>query len=148
MRGGAGNDEIEGGQGADRIDGGAGDDELEGGDVADWIDGGDGDDELDGGRGDDVLIGGKGDDRVKDGKGDDLLVRGPGCDRLDGGPGNNRTIDYADFTAAGMRRQPGLRRRSTGARSPSSGGCPTHRTVASRGSRAGSPTSSARSARA
>ncbi len=56
--GGAGDDDLEGGNGANLIDGGAGNDLLHGGDRADILIGGVGMDRLFGGGGDDLLVGG------------------------------------------------------------------------------------------
>ncbi len=56
--GGAGNDYLQGGNGANLLDGGAGNDTLKGGDRADILIGGTGMDRLFGGGGDDLLIGG------------------------------------------------------------------------------------------
>lgn len=56
--GGAGDDDLRGGNGANLLDGGAGDDILRGGDRADILIGGEGMDWLFGGGGDDLLVGG------------------------------------------------------------------------------------------
>jgi uncharacterized repeat protein (TIGR01451 family) len=59
------------------IDGGAGNDKLKGGRGADIILGAEGNDKLQGGRGRDLLIGGEGSDRIVGNSGDDLLIGGP-----------------------------------------------------------------------
>lgn len=62
------------------IIGGAGDDDLNGGQLAD---------ELSGGRGEDRIIGNSGDDTLRGGAGDDILTGGLGNDWLDGGAGHD-----------------------------------------------------------
>lgn len=64
--GGAGRDQISGGQGNDVLFGGAGRDHIKGRGGADILVGGDGRDKLKGGRGDDLLIGGELDVRWED----------------------------------------------------------------------------------
>jgi len=86
---------IDGGPGTDRLSGplrgpgvtllgGAGNDELRGGERGDVLDGGPGNDRLDGSGGDDAVRGGEGDDELAG----DGLVRG--SDLIDGGPGVDR----------------------------------------------------------
>jgi serralysin len=67
------------------IDGGAGNDRLTGGSGADFIGGGAGNDRIRGGAGDDDLLGGDGDDRLRGQAGDDRLTGQDGRNRLDGG---------------------------------------------------------------
>ena len=67
--------------GNDRLIGGAGDDELRGGD---------GNDTLIGGAGNDTLAGDAGDDRLVGGEGDDVLAWISGNDTMIGGEGNDR----------------------------------------------------------
>src|SRR5688500_12193795 len=83
--GGAGNDTITGGSGADQLFGEAGNDTLEGKG---------GDDQLFGGDGSDVLIGGAGNDQLFGGAGDDRIVWNPGdgSDVVDGGTGNDTLV--------------------------------------------------------
>jgi Ca2+-binding RTX toxin-like protein len=78
--------------------GGAGDDVLEGTDGADFLAGEDGDDEISGRAGDDVLLGGlgadglaggAGDDEVNGAGSDDVLSGGSGADALRGGGGGD-----------------------------------------------------------
>ena len=88
--GGAGNDVITGGGGADTILGIWGGDTLSGGAGADRISGGEGRDYLDGQAGDDLLVGGEDDDTLYGLDGNDLLDGGQGIDYLDGGRGNDR----------------------------------------------------------
>ena len=80
VRGGSGNDVINGSQSADTLDGGPGNDTIYG--KA-------GDDSLLGGAGNDLLNGGDGNDTIRGGPGDDVLDGGLGTDLLDGGPGTN-----------------------------------------------------------
>jgi Ca2+-binding RTX toxin-like protein len=86
LLGGAGNDALDGGSGADLLQGGAGDDILRGGSGADTIDGGAGDDLLAGGAGGDTFVftGGGGNDVVLDFKpGQDLLQISKGINGTD-----------------------------------------------------------------
>jgi hypothetical protein len=77
VHGGAGDDELVGGQAGVRLYGGPGDDRLVGGANSDQLDGGGGRDELHGGAGDDQLTDGDRDGVAGAG--------GPGPDILDGG---------------------------------------------------------------
>ncbi|MGZ8891065.1 MAG: calcium-binding protein, partial [Nitrososphaeraceae archaeon] len=82
------NDTIRGGDGNDEIDGAEGDD---------IIYGKDGDDEFDGGNGDDILYGDEGEDTLEGGNGDDKLVGGIDTDELKGGSGADLFLcDEAD----------------------------------------------------
>jgi Ca2+-binding RTX toxin-like protein len=110
LDGGAGNDTLAGGGGADVVVGGAGDDSLQavagddvllggegsdtlrGGAGADRLDGGAGNDSISGGAGNDYLIGGAGDDAAHGGAGDDILVGGDGDDLLIGGAGRDLMV--------------------------------------------------------
>ena len=93
--GGAGNDTIYSGYGADLADGGCGDDLIVGyGVLADdnpirsaQARDSDGADTLSGGLGNDTLLGGGGTDVLRGGAGDDVLVGGTGADVLTGGGG-------------------------------------------------------------
>src|SRR5712672_328069 len=80
--GGAGNDVLTGGSGADQLFGGAGNDTLLGKG---------GNDLLFGGAGNDVLTGGAGDDQVFGQAGNDRMIWNPGDgnDRFEGGAGND-----------------------------------------------------------
>ena len=89
LKGGKGDDRIRGGAGDDLIGGGKGDDRLQGDSGDDLIGGGKGDDRLLGGAGDDLIRGGKGDDRLLGGAGDDFIWGGKGDDRLQGGVGDD-----------------------------------------------------------
>ena len=66
---------LKGGKGDDTLEGGAGDDNLRGGKGDDILEGGAGDDVLRGGKGDDTLEGGAGDDRLVGGRGDDTFIQ-------------------------------------------------------------------------
>jgi Ca2+-binding RTX toxin-like protein len=74
----------------------AGDDELDGTDGADVIVGLGGEDELEGGRGDDRICGGDGDDELEGGRGSDQLFGEAGEDELDGGSGVDRADGGSD----------------------------------------------------
>jgi hypothetical protein len=87
LLGGAGNDRLIGGDGADTLRGAAGNDQLTGGGGADLLEGGAGSDVLTAGIGADRLLGGDGDDLLKGGKDNDTLVGGAGGDTLNGGAG-------------------------------------------------------------
>ena len=90
---------LKGGKGDDILEGGAGDDRLRGGKGDDTLEGGAGDDRLRGGKGDDTLEGGAGDDILKGGKGDDTLEGGAGDDILKGGKGDDTFVQ--DFSKPG-----------------------------------------------
>ena len=124
---GAGNDEVGGCEGPDRLVLGDGHDTGIGGDGADWIVGEAGDDHVWGVEGSDHLEGGDGDDQVSGtyycdtassagtgmgddapnqvygGNGDDEVTGDLAADLLDGGPGD-------DFGYGGPRRSPGADR--------------------------------------
>jgi len=80
IRGGQGNDSLQGLGGADQLYGGSGDDLLQGGEGWDSLWGEAGDDHLQGGGGDDDLFGGAGDDILDGGLGGDDLFGGTGDD--------------------------------------------------------------------
>lgn len=87
---GPGNDTISGGAGDDRLDGVGGNDRLSGGAGNDELRGNDGNDRLDGGAGNDLLIGGAGRDAMLGGAGRDRLLAADGeHDRLNGGAGHD-----------------------------------------------------------
>lgn len=71
--GNAGDDQLFGGGGSDRLSGNAGDDHLEGGSEFDVLSGGVGNDYLVGGDDGDFLAGGTGDDVLRGGPGDDQI---------------------------------------------------------------------------
>lgn len=100
--GGSGDDMIRGGQGDDIVLGGSGNDALQGGHGDDVLNGGSGDDLLKGGKGDDTLLGGSGEDTLKGGQGDDILDGGEGSDVIKAGQGNDTVIyDAADSVIHG-----------------------------------------------
>ena len=76
----AGDDRIAGGSGRDMLNGGDDDDIVVGGGGRDTVSGGDGDDVLRGKGGDDIINGGEGDDRVQGNGGDDTFVFSGGLD--------------------------------------------------------------------
>jgi hypothetical protein len=88
--GGAGDDSLTGGLGADQLIGQDGDDALAGGDNRDNLEGGRGADDLSGGDGRDTLRGGPGDDDLNGDDGPDRLDGGLGDDDLDGGLDDDR----------------------------------------------------------
>lgn len=79
---GAGDDDIAGAKGADRLFGQAGNDYLNGRDGNNLIHGGAGDDYLISDRGHSTLIGGSGDDTIYGGSGRDILDGGGGDDTI------------------------------------------------------------------
>ena len=87
---GAGNDLVQGSQGADTIDGGAGNDDVIGRPGNDTLDGGDGDDRVLGDDGNDALDGGVGTDRLYGGYGDDTQHGGDGDDEVWGYDGTDQ----------------------------------------------------------
>ncbi len=109
--------QIEGGAGDDRIliwsdvaapatiNGGAGDDILKGGKGADVIHGGDGNDTLVGRSGNDMLFGDAGSNVIRGGGGNDVIVGGESADELRGGSGRDTIIggEGADFISGGSR---------------------------------------------
>jgi len=89
LRGGAGDDFLHGNGGNDRLWGGDGNDLLIGGSADDNLRGDAGNDILSGKWGDDGLNGGDGNDKLRGGKGNDTLNGGNGRDNLHGGAGND-----------------------------------------------------------
>ncbi len=104
--GGAGNDTIKGGSGADSLSGGAGDDRIFSGAGNDTVSGGDGNDSILAGSGNDSVSGGDGndtilsefgDDTIDAGAGDDVIGGSLGSDLITTGTGKDRVIlTYAD----------------------------------------------------
>jgi Ca2+-binding RTX toxin-like protein len=86
---------LRGGPGNDYVDGRGGNDVVRGGDGADTLVGSEGDDAEVGGPGSDDLAGGKGNDHLFGGSGDDNLDGGVGADVMYGGPG----YDGGDYSA-------------------------------------------------
>ena len=80
---------VEGDYARGLIKGGSGNDQLNGFDKNDRIYGGEGADTLEGRDGDDVLDGGAGTDALTGGEGNDVLDGGAGTDTLTGGEGND-----------------------------------------------------------
>ena len=99
IKGGIGNDELDGGAGDDTLAGFMGHDHLDGGEGDDFLAGMRGKDYLDGGEGDDFLDGGRGRDHLVGGAGDDVLLGGGGTDTLTGGTGNDTFVQ--DFSLSG-----------------------------------------------
>jgi len=85
IRGGGGNDTLNGADGKDKVSGGAGNDKLFGSDDADRVSGGAGDDGIAAGGGDDRIFGNSGNDKISPGSGG-----GAGKDTISGGSGNDR----------------------------------------------------------
>lgn len=86
----AGDNQLRGFAGQDRLGGASGDDHLTGGAGVDALSGRGGNDHLAGGRGSDLLKGQRGDDRLVGGLGTDRLFGGSGADHLSGGAGNDK----------------------------------------------------------
>src|SRR5438094_42654 len=110
--GGAGNDTLTGGSGADQLFGGAGNDTLLGKGGNDLLFGGAGNDTLLGGDGNDVIIGGRGNDTARLGAGDDTFVWNPGdaSDVVEGQDGTDTLVfngsninEKIDISANGSR---------------------------------------------
>jgi len=99
LAGGGGADRINGSGGRDLIFGGAGDDRLFGNGGNDTLDGGGNVDRIFGGDGDDSLIGASSNDKLYGQAGNDTLIGAAGSDILDGGDG----IDLADNDNADTR---------------------------------------------
>lgn len=87
MRGGPGNDRLEGGANFDRILGGRGRDRVFGGGMWDFLRGGQGKDVIHGEASRDFMRGGARADRLVGGHGRDWARGGPGRDSAFGGPG-------------------------------------------------------------
>ncbi len=92
IRGGAGNDQIFGGDGWDDVYGGEGNDLIDGGGDWDILYGEDGDDDIYGGEGDDDIYGGAGYNVLYGNAGHDEIFGGDDWDDIYGGTGN----DYLD----------------------------------------------------
>ncbi len=99
--GGEGNDTLRGEDGRDLLKGKAGDDLIEGGDDRDTLEGGSGNDTIsggddrdliDGGSGNDLLFGGDKRDTLEGGAGNDTLIGGEDRDSLIGGDGNDLLV--------------------------------------------------------
>ncbi len=82
--GGGGDDYINGGADEDYIEGGAGDDDLRGGYGEDYIFGGSGQNTIRGGEGNDQIFGGDGDDIIMAGSDQDYIIGGAGADKIFG----------------------------------------------------------------
>lgn len=97
LNGGAGDDDLTGDMGSDRLFGGRGHDLVLGGARGDELDGGLGNDRLVGGAGLDVLGGGAGNDRIK-AREDPSAGEGTRKDRVDCGSGrrDRATVDRRD----------------------------------------------------
>ncbi len=89
MLGGAGVDDLRGGDGDDLLNGAGGADQLRGGNGDDTLMGGDGNDLLNGQGQNDLLFGGAGNDTLNGNGGNDVLIDEAGNDRLSGGGGND-----------------------------------------------------------
>jgi len=104
LTGGVGNDTLVGSAlGLNVLIGGAGKDNLSGGNLADVLQGDNGGDILVGGAGDDNLSGGNGKDSLDAGAGNDIVVGGNGRDALTGGEGadnfagNDKLWEFVDL---------------------------------------------------
>ena len=92
LRGGSGNDTINGNAANDLIYGGAGNDIINGGDQADTIYGGSGDDNITGGDHGDTIYGGSGNDIINGNQLGDTIIGGFGADTLTGEGGNDNFV--------------------------------------------------------
>ncbi|MDX2273936.1 MAG: calcium-binding protein [Hyphomonadaceae bacterium] len=101
VSGGALDDDLIGGNGANVLDGGDGDDNIEGRGGADTIVGGAGDDFLKG-DGNDAYNGPSGADNLSGGAGDDVLRGGAGIDVFDGGVGDDRVSFFSRAATQGV----------------------------------------------
>jgi Ca2+-binding RTX toxin-like protein len=106
LTGNAGSDTLRGGVGNDTIEGLGADDYLIGGAGADTIRGGEANDSLSGEGGNDLLEGGAGNDRLEDGAGDDVVLgeagnddfwSDGGSDELVGGAGDDNFSVQRDY---------------------------------------------------
>ena len=91
--GGAGEDNLDGGEGVDFLFGGSGDDTLTGGGSRDYLLGGGGADTIYGGAGSDRIRGGSGNDTIEGGEGDDIILGDAGDDIIDAGADDDTIID-------------------------------------------------------
>ena len=82
MRGGSGDDRLDGAAGNDDLEGGSGNDKLKGGSGADLLQGGNGNDQLSDTSGNGLQDGGSGNDTLTEGSGNSMLVGGKGNDHL------------------------------------------------------------------
>ena len=98
LRGDDGNDSITGGAGFDDINGNKGNDTASGGEGNDWVVGGQDNDLLSGDNGNDIVYGnlgndtcygGNGNDWVRGGQGDDVIYGDAGNDFMSGDKGND-----------------------------------------------------------
>lgn len=92
VRGGLGDDFLNGSKARDRLFGGAENDELVGRGGADLLVGGSGRDDLSGGRGPDVIRGNAGADTMTGEAGDDTLLGNRGRDNASGDAGRDRCV--------------------------------------------------------
>jgi Ca2+-binding RTX toxin-like protein len=105
LRGGAGDDYLNGRGGQDKLSGAAGDDYLDGGAGRDQVFGNFGDDQLYGGAGNDDLTGGRGHDHLYGGAGNDRAffnVSRDGADSVNLGTGSDR-VDVSSAAAGQVR---------------------------------------------
>ena len=89
VKGGNGNDILEGNGAIDHFFGNSGRDLIKGGGGDDFIDGGIGFDTLRGGNGNDTIVGNKGNDRIFGQNGNDILSGNEGTDIVVGGNGDD-----------------------------------------------------------
>jgi Ca2+-binding RTX toxin-like protein len=101
LNGRGGNDAIQGGDGDDTVNGGSGNDELNGNGGNDRVNGGTGNDTARGAGGNDNLGGGPGNDTLIGGAANDVLSGGSGKDDMRGGPGSDRCNPGAPGFAGG-----------------------------------------------
>ncbi len=92
IKGQSGNDTIHGAAGVDRLYGGNGNDLIYGYEGNDYIEGGSGNDTIDGGIGNDTISGIEGANLLKGQSGDDIINGGTGSDTIYGGNGNDQLL--------------------------------------------------------
>ena len=85
-----GNDNINTGDGDDRVYSQAGNDKINTGSGNDFVNAGDGDDKVNSGTGDDLVYLGSGNDSANLGDGNDTAFGGDGNDHIRGGAGNDK----------------------------------------------------------
>lgn len=101
VRGGSGDDLIDGGPGPNDLSGGSGDDSIKGSSGVDAILGGGGNDSIRALAGSDFVNGGPGKDAIRYGEGSDGGYGADGNDHLLGGPGNDALGSQRDFACGG-----------------------------------------------
>jgi len=97
IKGGDGDDVLNGTDKSDDIQGGAGNDKITGGEEFDFLNGDQGDDTISGGDGADNVMGGEGNDVLSGDDGGDFIDGGQGNDTMSGGKGSDNFL-LQDFS--------------------------------------------------